>query len=92
MILIYKNYGSKFVIFKTFTKWVFETNGMYYVSPSCEFGRGNVAVYNVAVLVGFQCRLPYLWVGDEKIDKVIPKRQEIGRVTESYNSEGEVDF
>ena len=39
-----------FVIFKTITKWVFETNGMYYVSPSCEFGRGNVAVYNVAVL------------------------------------------
>jgi hypothetical protein len=35
---------------------------MYYVSPSCEFGRGNVAVYNVAVLVGFGCPLPYMWL------------------------------
>ena len=56
-----------FVIFKTFTKWVFETNGMYYVSPGCEFGRGNVAVYNVAVLVGFGCPLPYYVVIQYKI-------------------------
>jgi hypothetical protein len=31
---------------------------VYRYHTGCEFGCGNVAVLDVAVLVGFQCRLP----------------------------------